>query len=75
VINLEPTIVHPTALPVAEAHLAELRAEAERDRLARMARRPAKRASWLAGLLAALRDADTLAQANQTASAGACCPA
>jgi hypothetical protein len=74
-LDLGPTVVLPTALPVAQAHLAELRAEAERDRLARMARRPAKRASWLAGLLAALRDADTLAQANQTASAGACCPA
>ena len=54
-LDLGPTVVHPTALPVAQAHLAELRAEAERDRLARMAR-PAKRASWLAGLLAAPRD-------------------
>ena len=55
-LDLGPTVVLPTALPVAQAHLAELRAEAERDRLARMARRPAKRASWLAGLLVALRD-------------------
>jgi hypothetical protein len=72
-IDLGPTVVLPTALPVAQAHLAELRAEAERDRLARTARRPANRASRLAGLLAALRD--RLAQADQTASAGACCPA
>jgi hypothetical protein len=55
-IDLGPTVVHPTALPVAQAHLAELRVEAELDRLARTARRPANRASRLAGLLAALRD-------------------
>ena len=54
-----PTVVHPTALPAAQTHLADLRAEAERDRLARMARRPAKPASRLAGLLAALRDRPT----------------
>jgi hypothetical protein len=54
-LDLGPTVVHPTALPAAQAHLAELRAEAERDRLARSAH-PAEPASWLAGLLAALRD-------------------
>lgn len=54
--DLGPTIVLPTALPVAQAHLAELRAEAEQYRLARTARRPAARALRLAGVLSALRD-------------------
>ena len=54
-INLEPTIVHPTALPVAEAHLAELRAEAERIRLARTAGRPAEGASRSAAVATVLR--------------------
>lgn len=53
--DLGATVVLPTALPVAQAHLAELRAEAERDRLARAARRPAKPASRPTGVLTVLR--------------------
>jgi hypothetical protein len=55
-LDLGPTVVLPTALPVAQAHLAELRAEAEHDRLARTARHGAERASWLTGVHIALRD-------------------
>lgn len=54
--DLGPRIVLPTALPVAQAHLAELRAEAEQYRLGRTARRPAARIFRLAGVLTALRD-------------------
>ncbi len=54
--DLGPTVVHPAALPAAQAHLAELRAEAERDRLARAARRPNRPAPRPAGLVSALRD-------------------
>jgi hypothetical protein len=53
--DLGPTVVLPTALPVAQAHLAELRTEAERYRLARSVR-PAEQASWLASVQIALRD-------------------
>jgi hypothetical protein len=54
--DLGPTVVLPTALPAAQAHFAELRAEADHYRLARPARRPAERASWLARVQIALRD-------------------